>query len=198
VNVKCGSPRLAIPVVVPLLMAAALAGCRSAEPTAGAAPLNQDRYRRPDLLVAALHFGPGGVVADVGAGDGYLTHRLAARAGVTGRVVATDVDAAALARIGAGATGEAPIVTRVVAPDDPGLEPASYDLIVLSQVDHLLADRVAYLRKLTPCLRAGGRIALSNRRPYRAAALDAARRAGLREVASFDGLPANFLVEVAP
>jgi SAM-dependent methyltransferase len=180
------------------LLAAALAGCRSPERTASAAPPDQDRYRRPDLVVAALHFGAGARIADVGAGTGYLTHRLAARAGTTGRVVATDVDPGALARIGASAPGEAPIVTRVVSPDDPGLEPASFDLILMSQVDHLLADRAAYLRRLAPALRAGGRIALSNRRVYRAAVLDAAGRAGLRPVAEFEGLPVNFLVEVAP
>src|SRR5665811_2094172 len=51
------------------------------------------------------------------------------------------------------APGEAPIITRVVSPDDPGLEPNAHDLILLSEVDHLLADRVAYLRRLVPALR---------------------------------------------
>jgi len=159
----------------------------------------QDKYRRPDLVVAALHIAPGAVVADVGAGAGYLTHRLAVAAGPSGRVVATDIDGSSLQRIGAGGPGEAPIVTRAVSPDDPGLEPGGYDLILLSEVDHLLADREAYLRRLIPALKPGsGRIAISNRRVHRAPVLAAAERVGLSPKSEFDGLPAHFLLEVAP
>jgi SAM-dependent methyltransferase len=167
-------------------------------PTARVAPLDPDRYRRPDQLVAALGLAPGARVADVGAGGGYLTHRLAARAGTRGRVVATDIDPAALARIGAAAPGEAPITVRRVAPDDPGLERGGFDLILLSEVDHLLADRATYLRRLAAALAPDGRIAITNRRVYRAPLLAAARSAGLSPVVEYDGLPAHFLVEVKP
>jgi 2-polyprenyl-3-methyl-5-hydroxy-6-metoxy-1,4-benzoquinol methylase len=159
----------------------------------------QDKYRRPDLVVAALHIAPGAVVADVGAGAGYLTHRLAAAAGPSGRVVATDIDASALERIGSSDPGEAPIATRTVSPVDPALERGTYDLILLSEVDHLLVDREAYLRQLVPALKPGsGRIAISNRRVHRAPVLAAAERAGLSTKSEFEGLPAHFLLEVAP
>lgn len=149
--------------------------------------------------MAALHIAPGAVVADVGAGAGYLTHRLAAAAGPNGRVVATDIDAASLARIGARGPGEAPIVTRAVSPTDPGLEPGRYDLILLSEVDHLLVDRAAFLRALVPALKPGtGRVAVSNRRVHRAALLASAAQAGLSLKAEYDGLPTHFLIEVAP
>jgi predicted O-methyltransferase YrrM len=191
-------------VVVAALVASTAGACRRVERPAQAAPSHpvappdQDRYRRPDLLIAALHIAPGDAVADVGAGAGYLTHRLAAAARTTGRVTATDIDAAPLARIGGSAPGEAPIVTRQVAPDDPGLEPAAYDLILLSQVDHLLPDRAAYLRKLVPALRAGGRIAVTNRLVHRAALLDAVAAAGLKVAGEHEGLPVSFLIEVKP
>jgi predicted methyltransferase len=175
-----------------------LAACAPATRAAQAAPPDQDKYRRPDLLVAALDIVSGSAVADVGAGSGYLTHRLARRAGASGRVTATDVDASQLARIGNSAPGEAPITTRTVSPDEPGLEARSYDLILLSQVDHLLADRAAYLRKLVPALKAGGRIAISNRRAHLAPLLAAVDRAGLSQARSYDGLPAHFLVVVRP
>jgi len=175
-----------------------VAGCGRAAPSAQAATLDQDRYRRPDLLIAALGVAPGARVADVGAGTGYLTHRLAARAGARGRVVATDVDAAALARIGAAAPGEAPIETRVVSADDPGLEAATYDLVLLSEVDHLLGDRAAFLGKLAVALAPGGRIAVANRRVHRARLLEAVARAGLSVAAEHDGLPIHFLIEVKP
>ena len=175
-----------------------LAACTPTGRPAQAAPLDQDRYRRPDLVLAALAIVPGSTIADVGAGSGYLTHRLAAGAGARGRVTATDIDAAQLARIGAGDPGEAPIATRVVSPDDPGLEPGAYDLILLSEVDHLLADRVSYLRKLVPALKRGGRIAISNRRVHLEPLLSAVERAGLSRVGAYEGLPAHFLVQVRP
>ena len=187
-----------LPLLAMAPVAVTVAGCRKTAPAAAVAAIDQDRYRRPDLLVAALHFGPGAVVADVGAGTGYLTHRLAARAGTGGHVTATDIDAAALARIGPSRPGEAPIETRLVSPDDPGLEPARYDLILLSQVDQLLADRAGYLRKLAAALAPTGRIALSNRRVFRAPVLQAAAQAGLRPVAEYDALPIHFLIELAP
>jgi len=194
-----------------LFAAGSLAACRSSDARAQSLPAPpdraqlqaqaqlRDRYRRPDLLVAALHIAPGAAVADVGAGTGYLTHRLAAAAGPNGRVVATDIDAASLALIGAPGPGEAPIVTRTVSPTDPGLEPGGYDLILLSEVDHLLLDRSAFLRALVPALKPGtGRIAVSNRRAHRAALLASATRAGLSPRVEYDGLPAHFLIEVAP
>jgi hypothetical protein len=114
-------------------------------------------------------------------------------------VVATDTDGSSLQRIGPCGSGEATIVTRTVSPIDPALEPGSYDLILLSEVDHLLVDREAYLRQLVPALKPGtGRIAISNRRVHRAPLLAAAERAGLSLKAEFEGLPAHFLLEVAP
>ncbi len=188
-----------------LIATGAFAACRPSPARAQSSPGQddraqlRDRYRRPDVLVSALHIAPGAVIADVGAGAGYLTHRLAAAAGPNGRVVATDVDAASLQQIGASRPGEAPIVTRTVAPADPGLEPGRYDLILLSEVDHLLADRAEYLRALARALKPGiGRVAVSNRRVHRAALLAAAERAGLTPKAEYEGLPAHFLIEVAP
>jgi ubiquinone/menaquinone biosynthesis C-methylase UbiE len=142
-----------------------------------------DRYRQPDRLVASLGLRDGDRVADVGAGPGYLTFRLAQAVGARGGVVATDVDATALARIdGAVQPAElrARVRTRRVAADDPGLEAHAYDLILLSEVDHLLPDRVAYLRRLVAALKPRGRIAVTNLRTFQARLLAAADGAGLR------------------
>jgi predicted methyltransferase len=157
-----------------------------------------DRYRHPDELVAALSLEPGNAVADVGAGTGYLTHRLAKAVGERGRVVATDVDFAALQKIGAARRGEAAIEIRRVAPDDPSLEPNAYDLILLSEVDQYLPERAAYLRKLKVALKPGGRIAVCNRRHFRAPLVQAATDAGLTLRDEYDKLPAHFLLFFQP
>ena len=180
-----------------VVLVALVSGCGDARARTKEADA-YDRYRRPDLLVAALALRPGQIVADVGAGQGYLTHRLAAAVGPRGRVVATDLDAAALAHIGGSAAGEASIETRRVQVEDPGLERGAYDLLLLAQVDHLLVDRAAYLRRATLALKPHGRIAVSNRRLYRAPLLDAARAAGLTVAAERAELPAHFVVLLEP
>jgi predicted methyltransferase len=158
----------------------------------------RDRFRRPDRVVAALGLAKGQRVADVGAGRGYLTFRLAEAVGPTGRVVATDIDDAALGALRAHKPAPGNIVARRVSPDDPGLEAGAYDLVLLSEVDHYLPDRVAYLRKLHAALAPGGRIAVTNRRAFRTLVLDAAERAGYALAGEVTDLPVHFLVFLKP
>jgi cyclopropane fatty-acyl-phospholipid synthase-like methyltransferase len=148
-----------------------------------------EAYRQPERLVQALAIAPGQRVADVGAGRGFLTGRLAVAVGARGQVVATDIDPAALAAIPHAANVE----TRLVRADDPGLEHGAYDRILVAEVDHYLADRVAWLRKLAPALAPGGFIAVTNRVTYRTAMREAATQAGLRVTEVPAELPAHFL-----
>ena len=158
----------------------------------------QDAYRQPQRLIAALRLSPGDVVAEVGAGGGYLTLQLARTVGPAGHVVATDIDGAALAalRERAQAEGLSQIQTRLVTKAEPGLERGRYQLIFLAQVDHLLGDRAAYLRALLPALSAAGRIAVSNREQHLAALCQAAAAAQLTCERVQVELPGQFLVEL--
>ena len=196
---------------IPALAAMALSGCgdprdpaaarREPPPARGMSPETYDRWRKPERIIAALDLAPGQAVADVGAGTGYLTRRLAEAVGPRGRVVATDIDEHALAELGAlarNARAAAPIEARRVARDDPGLEPGAYDRILLAQVDHLLPDRVAYLRRLRAALAPGGRIAVSNRLQHRDGLLRAAADAGYQVVPDAADLPGQFLVLLLP
>ena len=56
---------------------------------------NRDKYEPLEVLVEALGIRSGDVVADVGAGEGYYTERLARIVGTTGRVVAVEIGAKA-------------------------------------------------------------------------------------------------------
>jgi trans-aconitate methyltransferase len=175
--------------LLPILLATACSVAPAAEPGAAA-------QRRPEVVLAALAIPQGAHIADVGAGRGYFTSRLLAAAGPEGRVVATDVDAEALAAI----PRDPRIETRVVTPDDPGLESGAYDLLFLAQVDQYLPDRAAYFRALRPALRQGGRLAVVNKLSYRRAVAHAAEAAGYRVIGGTDALPGQFLLvyEVAP
>ncbi len=153
------------------LVALVVIACRSPAPPSGkdaGAPSGEDRHRQPERVIAALGLVPGERIADVGAGRGYFTFRLAAAVGPTGRVVATDIDDHALATLRASATAN--VEVRKVTAADPGLEPASYDLVFLSEVDQYLPDRVDYLRRLGAALAPHGRIAVTNRRDFPRAA----------------------------
>ncbi len=170
-----------------------IAACASAVPARAAddldaqgrlmlAPARYDELR-PEILVARLRLRASAVVADVGAGPGFLT-LVMARAVPRGRVVATDVNASYLgvAARRAREAGVANVETRVVTPDDPGLGTRAVDAAVLLQVDHLLADRRAYLGNLATALRPRGRIVIVNFEAYRRDAIAAARAAGLEIV----------------
>ncbi len=157
-----------------------------------------DAYRRPERLLAVLHLQPGQRIAEIGAGGGYLTGWLARAVGPGGRVLATDISQEALAALRQRTRGLPQIETRVVTASDPGLEPGTYDLILLAQVDHLLPDRAAYLRALPAALARSGRIVLTNSVRYRQAASAASAAAGLQLEEADAGLPEQFVFILRP
>lgn len=146
-----------------------------------------DDIIEPPRVIAALKLTPGMRVADVGAGRGYFVLRLSDAVGPSGSVVATDVDEDAIAALKARTAQRPNVSVRRVEPNDPGLEAGGYDLVLMSQVDHFLEDRVAYLRKLATTLRPGGRIAVTHTHALKAPLAEAAETAGLTVVGGEDG-----------
>lgn len=143
------------------------------------APLRNDALAVP-RLIERLRLRPTDVVADLGAGPGFLTLPLA-RAVPDGRVIATDVKRSYLEVLSSRADAEGldNIETRLVAEDQSGLGADSADVILLCQVDQLLADRAAYFRALVPSLKSGGRVVLVNYVRFQEVDRVAARAASL-------------------
>jgi 2-polyprenyl-3-methyl-5-hydroxy-6-metoxy-1,4-benzoquinol methylase len=155
-----------------------------------------DAERRPDKVVEALGITAGSRVADIGAGTGLLTVHLARAVKPNGRVVATDIDGAVLDLLHSrlAAAGLADLVERrVVEAQQPGLEVASYDAILVAEVDHYFLDAVAWLREATKALKPGGRLVISNRIYHRQKAMAAAARAGLKLQAESAPVPTHFI-----
>ena len=155
-----------------------------------------DRERRPDLIIAALDIKPGAVVADVGAGSGLLTMHLAKAVSPGGKVIATDIDSSVLDLMGArlrAAGVENVVERRTVAADDPGLAPDTFDVILLAEVDHYLADRAKWLKTAMLQLRPGGRIVITNRVYHRAETMAGALAAGLKLKSESNPVPSHFI-----
>ncbi len=126
------------------------------------AGIGRDTQQQPERVVAALALAPGAQVADLGAGGGYFTFRLADAVGPTGRVYAVDVDPDMLSYLAERVRDEQRANVEVVeaVPDDSRLPAASVDLIFLCNTYHHLSDRVPYFDALRARLRPGGRVAI--------------------------------------
>ena len=101
---------------------------------------------------------PGMTVADIGAGEGYYTVRLAARVGARGRVLAQDIDPDALQRLGTRVERERldNVSIKLGAPDDPRLPANSFDRVFMVHMYHEVAEPYAFLWRLWPALKQGG------------------------------------------
>ncbi len=116
----------------------------------------------PSIAIQALKIRPGQTVADIGAGSGYYTVRMARVVGPTGKVFATDIQPGMLDLLGRNvAKAKLDNVVAVLgAPDDPKLPPDSLDLAIMVDVYHELAAPQAFIRKLRASLKRTGRLVL--------------------------------------
>jgi ubiquinone/menaquinone biosynthesis C-methylase UbiE len=117
---------------------------------------------QPAKAIRALGIKPGQVVADVGAGSGYYTVRLAKQVGPIGRVFATDIQPEMLSLLKKRLSRERlDNVELVLATDvDPRLPEGQLDLILMVDVYHELARPQEVLRKLRAALKPDGRLVL--------------------------------------
>jgi len=102
----------------------------------------------------------GMTVADIGAGEGYYTVRLAERVGEGGRVLAQDIDRNALSRLGQRVERERldNVSIKLGTADDPQLPDDSFDRIFLVHMYHEVSEPYAFLWRLWPALAQGGQV----------------------------------------
>jgi ubiquinone/menaquinone biosynthesis C-methylase UbiE len=113
-------------------------------------------------VVQTLAIQPGAQVADLGAGGGYFTFRLADAVGPTGKVYAVDVDKGNLDYIAQRAKeqGYTNVETILAKYDDPLLPQKGVDLIFTCNVYHHLENRTDYFSSAARYLKPDGRVAI--------------------------------------
>ena len=173
----------------------------------------RDAWQKPDELVRALAIRPGAVVADLGAGTGYLIGRLARAVGPDGTVFAVEVEPNLVVHLRERAERErtANVVPILASIDEPRLPRGGVDLIVVLDTYHHIDDRLVYFRDLRRALRAHGRVAVIDwhKRPLptgpppehklaREQVVDEMRVAGWTLVAEPDVLPYQYFLVFQP
>jgi len=120
----------------------------------------RDAWQKPHEVIRALALKPDAVVADIGAGTGYFSVRLAHML-PQGRVYGVDTEPGMVKHLADRARREGLNNVTAVAgkPGDPRL-PGKADLVILVDVYHHVEDRERYFRQLQNSLKPGGRIAI--------------------------------------
>ena len=122
----------------------------------------RDRRREAEAVMRASGTRSGMTVADIGAGEGYYTVRLAKRVGAEGRVLAEDIVPAyrdALAeRVGHDRLDNVSVKLGQAA--DPELPENSFDRVFLIHMYHEIEQPYEFLWRLRPALKPGGRVVL--------------------------------------
>ena len=122
----------------------------------------REEEEQPDRALDQIGIVQGSAVADVGAGSGAITWRLAERVGPAGKVYANDIQPRMLELLRRNMAERkiANVETVLGAADDPRLPPASVDLELMIDVYHEFSHPQEMLRHLRESLKPGGRMVL--------------------------------------
>lgn len=117
---------------------------------------------RPEVTVAAMDLHDGDRVADIGAGTGFYSRRLARAVAPSGKVYANDIQPEMLERLKelAAKEGITNIVTVLGTEADLNLPAKTFDWVLLVDVYHELQQPEAMLEKIREALEPDGRVAL--------------------------------------
>lgn len=120
----------------------------------------RDRVNEAEDIMDRAGIRPGMTVADIGAGEGYYTVRLAKRVGPQGRVLAEDIMPEVIDALGSRITREdwKNVSVRLGTAADPKLPAGSFDRILMVHMYHEISEPYAFLWNLSPALKADGEV----------------------------------------
>ncbi len=122
----------------------------------------RESEENPDGALDAIGIKPGMVIADVGAGTGFMSLKMAKRVGPTGMIYAEDVQPEMLRRLRQNAAKAklTNIQTVLGGEADPKLPANTLDLILLVDVYHEFSQPQRMLQKMREALKSDGRLVL--------------------------------------
>ena len=122
----------------------------------------RDAYQKPREVMTALGIKSGEVIADIGAGSGYFTFRLANHVGAKGRVYAVDVSPDMILHINRRIRELKVnnVVSILADPDDPLLPDRSVNRFFFSESWHHIENQTKYLLLIKRMLKARGEVAM--------------------------------------
>lgn len=125
----------------------------------------RDEAGEAKMVMEWATISPGMTVADLGAGEGYYTVRLADKVGKNGRVLAQDIDKGALERLGERVSRDRldNVAIKEGAIDDPRLPANSFNRIFLVHMYHEVSEPYPFLWRLRPALVKGGEVIVVDR-----------------------------------
>ncbi len=123
---------------------------------------DRKNWQNPQLVIEKLGDLSGKTIADIGAGTGYFTFRLAPFAQ---KVIAIDIDSRFLSYI-EDKRDESPeeiyekIEIRLSKPEDPLLKHSETDIVLIVNTFHFINNRIDYLKKVKQGIRDGGKLVI--------------------------------------
>ncbi len=124
-------------------------------------PKDRDVWQKPDVIFDILGDMTGKTIADVGAGTGYFSIRLAPK---SAKVLALEIDPRFIKYIDSVKLTvlepeiSAKLETRLVGKLDPKLKPTEVDDVLIVNTFGYIKDKITYLERLQKGLKKGGRI----------------------------------------
>ncbi len=125
---------------------------------------DRDAWQRPDQIMDALQIGESSVVADLGAGGGWFTVRLARHVGPNGHVYAEDIQPQMIEAMERRIQREGlkNVTTQLGTADDPKLPDNSVDAVLIVDTYHEIERPVALLKNVRKALRPTGVVCIIN------------------------------------
>lgn len=122
----------------------------------------REQWQKVEEIFEAMGIRPGAHVADIGAGNGFFTTRLARAVGPSGKVLAVDISPNALQRLRARVAEEELTNVDVIegAAADPRLPEGSLDAVLIVNAYHEMADHEQILAKIRAALKPDGRLVI--------------------------------------
>ncbi|MBM4067245.1 MAG: methyltransferase domain-containing protein, partial [Planctomycetes bacterium] len=122
----------------------------------------RDTWQKPEEILNALNIKKGQIIADIGAGSGYLMVKLSERVGMMGTIYAADIQQEMLDYINKRLVekGIKNVSLVLGTMDDPKLPPNSLDIAILLSTYHEIAQPIDFMKKIKLALKPQGKLAI--------------------------------------